>query len=69
MRSREEKHVSEKNYLRSNLKTLNQFVFEFRTVYKLEHEGVNKRKLSKKIFIEKTEKHRRKDIFCMSQNT
>lgn len=50
-----------RNYLRSNLKTLNQFVFEFRTVYKLEHGGVNKKK--QKIFIEKIEKHRRKDIF------
>lgn len=42
MKEREETCFG-RNYLRSNLKTLNQFVFEFRTVYKLEHGGVNKK--------------------------
>lgn len=61
MKEREETCFG-RNYLRSNLKTLNQFVFEFRTVYKLEHGGVNKKKLSKNIYW-KDRKAQRKGYF------
>lgn len=50
MKEREETCFG-RNYLRSNLKTLNQFVFEFRTVYKLEHGGVNKKKIKQKYLL------------------